>query len=333
MRTGFRMMLVLLAIWPASAILAGTTGPVELPPDDFTAPQYIDSAGCVYRRQGAVWAPRLDSAGAVICGFPPSLPGHAAAGDEIEAASPALRLSVTLAEGLQNGDVIGSTDENLRRTPVATPQPRSGELAELGRAMDAIPAMRSAAAGQPAGGKQLCELLGYETASAGGGGATLGICAAGGGAMLPAQVVTAAAPTEGRTGRSRDEKVQVTAVSSRPRMPVAGANASGSADRKPDQRKMPAEPRAPSTVAAGPAIEMVPAGARYIQVGRFPIPADADAAIRHLSGMGYPVVRGVGDRADVGGRLVMAGPFADRRAVIAALDHLRATSYPKATAR
>lgn len=55
-----------------AALRADVPQPAELPPRDFTGAQYIDSAGCVFLRDGRAWVAALTEDGAQICGFPPS---------------------------------------------------------------------------------------------------------------------------------------------------------------------------------------------------------------------------------------------------------------------
>ena len=56
--------------------LASIGGPAELPPSSFDGQQYVDSRGCVFLRAGiggrVTWAPRLDRARRVLCGYPPT---------------------------------------------------------------------------------------------------------------------------------------------------------------------------------------------------------------------------------------------------------------------
>ena len=72
------------------------------------------------------------------------------------------------------------------------------------------------------------------------------------------------------------------------------------------------------------------ATARDVQIGQF----NADgvtAAIAAIQAMGYPVARQT--KADVGGqKVVVAGPFATRERLIAALYRLRKAGYSRAFA-
>lgn len=322
---------------------AQAAGPVEAPPQDYTASQYIDSAGCVYRKQGVVWAPRLDGDGAVICGYPPSLPGYMGpeVGDKDDLA---LRLAVTLADGLQDGDMLADPPDTLKREPVETPKPTSGPLAELDRAAATMPAMREAAVGM-GGNDRLCHLLGYGagtgTLDGETGPSTLGYCS-GPTTVLQPKIVTgdtgaqrvAAGTGDGGKGHAQADSRKTVAAEA-----PAGSGRTASDQAAHDAGNKPAAGHAPVRVASDKAVgqgvdpALVPANARFVQIGRYADATQAEAAITRLSGLGYPVVRGVKLDEAAGGRVIMAGPFGDRRSVIAALNHLRAQGYAKAFAR
>ena len=76
---------------------------------------------------------------------------------------------------------------------------------------------------------------------------------------------------------------------------------------------------------------MIPAGARFVHLGKFADPAGRDAVIRRLRDLGYPIARG---RANDGpGSGLYAGPFGDRRSLVAALNDLRARGIGHPVAR
>lgn len=84
----------------------------------------------------------------------------------------------------------------------------------------------------------------------------------------------------------------------------------------------------PSAAPRGPG--MIPAGARFVQIGRF---ADADAAeraARTALGLGYPVLRGKGQD---GKPFLLAGPFDSREAIVRALNGLRRAGFRNAYPR
>lgn len=110
-------------------------------------------------------------------------------------------------------------------------------------------------------------------------------------------------------------------------VPPAAASATG--------KQVAAKTPAPARTAkpAGPAVGTIPAGARYVQLGTFADPGNADRAVQRVAGLGYPVLRGK-DR--VNGRevqFIMAGPFADREGIVRALNAIRRAGYRDAFPR
>ncbi len=100
-------------------------------------------------------------------------------------------------------------------------------------------------------------------------------------------------------------------------------------------------PAAPVAVATKPKPEaapptgagMIPAGARYVQVGTYADAANADRAAQAIAAMGYPVLRGkdkVGARAV---QFIMAGPFNDRQSIVKAMDGIRRAGFKDAYPR
>ena len=78
---------------------------------------------------------------------------------------------------------------------------------------------------------------------------------------------------------------------------------------------------------------MIPAGARYVQVGTYADAANADRAAQAIAAMGYPVLRGkdkVGARAV---QFIMAGPFNDRQSIVKAMDGIRRAGFKDAYPR
>lgn len=109
-----------------------------------------------------------------------------------------------------------------------------------------------------------------------------------------------------------------------------GATAKG-ADA-PEKSPVATVANAPKTQAPTSA-GMIPAGARYVQLGTFGNPGNADRAVQRVAALGYPVLRGK-DR--VGGRevqIIMAGPFKDREGIVRALDAIRRAGFRDAFAR
>ncbi|MDO5658061.1 MAG: SPOR domain-containing protein [Paracoccus sp. (in: a-proteobacteria)] len=318
--------------------------PAELPPDDFAAGQYIDSRGCVFRRNGTVWsAVMLDDA--QVCGYPPSF-GAADAGaiaPRTQLSAPALEqieqeLLVAVASG---GDLEGAEGWAVAAAPsagatAAAPQPqrpaatvppqdaatasRGPSIPEdLSRAVAAAPALQGAT--RSGRNSQMCELMGLGPADGSAIDAT-GECGA---ALMRRPVPTTNA------GAARTQAAAP--ASAAPAAPVARVEPAGRPAAAGPQRNaaQPPSRSAPIRPTRNPA-EMVPDGARYVHLGRFAEPEAVARAISDLTGMGY---RALASRSaeDDAPRLVVAGPFETRERLVSALDHIRRAGYPAARAR
>lgn len=318
----------LLFVGFAGTALAGPTPP---PPDDFAGAQYIDGQGCVFTRNGVHWLPRPDPTGGQLCGFPPSLevrrtdpgtvdvlpPAHPVAPPD-----PAALLAERLAEELRRADMDGDVLPAVE-LPQRRQNPMLAELTTMVNASGAVTSSLAAVAGAPT---DVCARMGYRAEPLPGGQRDpSGLCPG----LRPAtpEARHAAAPSQrvaaATTGApaaatppavTRPAKARPAPARSAPRPAAAGQAAA-------------APTRARTPTADGP--EMIPASARFVQIGNFADPAAAEAAIRALTSRGMPAARGRS-----GGRIaVMAGPFADRRSLIAALNQLRRNGWPGATAR
>ena len=104
------------------------------------------------------------------------------------------------------------------------------------------------------------------------------------------------------------------------------------AARKAVASSGPARRSRAATVAAD-RVEMIPASARYVRIGDYAAEANAAGAIRRLSDLGYRVAQTYGRRGGIRVRIILAGPFRDRRSLVEALNHLRRNGYPRAVAR
>lgn len=304
-------------VW-AFAWLGGAAwaAPVPPPPADFVGAQFIDGRGCVFARDGAQWTPRMDAQGQQVCGFPPSLdvrrtdPDADRALPLTQAPPPSIEtlLMDRLAQDLRTGEWTSDPlPAETRAEPVAARTPDPVQTV-LEKALALQPQMQqvSGLAGSP----ELCARLGYAASGSG-----LGMCAG----MRPDVPLPVTIPVA-RTPRAQAAPPPV--VTPRPDTP------------KPAQatNRRVVAPKVP--VAAPPdGREMIPASARYVQVGAYGDDQNARIVLRALARRGYPTGQG---RAKDGGqvvRLVMAGPFADRQSLIAALNDLRRNGYPRAVAR
>lgn len=332
-------------VWVLVLLLPGRVlaAPEPPPPGDFPGAQYIDRTGCVFVKDGDAWTLRLDKEGAPICGFPPSQPAEAVSAPE-PPPSPEEALTAVLAEGLRAGDL--ATDKPRAPLAAVAPDPAQAELdATLARQVELDARIRSAMTGGAPDG--LCARLGYrpsgDAAPILGGDVTGGLCPGMQADPAPAMIAAAAAaaataPQSATPAAPKSASVAAPAPASNPRPAAARRQAS-----EPDaaHRARPDDARPASVLArrpeparpAAPMAEMIPAHARYVQIGAYADEANALAALRRLSGMGYRTAQRHERTGDKMAKAILAGPFADRQALVAALARLRANGYPRAVAR
>lgn len=288
--------------------------PAEAPPPDFTSRQYIDSTGCVFLRSDQGWEARLDPDGVPICGYPPTLSALRAKTDPLAEPDPALampgmgeaeaRLLAAVAGEMRPGDFVGAPPPSASPAPTPPPAPRgpaTDPRHQLDAALVTAPQIAAASTVDLHPDARLCALLGTTPATEGPGALgqdpTGGYCAA---ALLSAPQVPSV-PVVAAPAIAAPEPA-------RPKVAAAG---------KPKA----AAPRAAPTRQSGPA--MIPASARWLEVGRFATPAEADTAAARLSARGFAVAR-----APLrGGTAIMAGPFTSRQAIVSARDRLIRLGY------
>lgn len=90
--------------------------PAEPPPADFTAAQFIDSAGCVFVSTPQGWRARIARDGSPICGYPPTLSARRLGRDTVQPLFPqpaesrekmiARVLTETIVPNLQSGELV-----------------------------------------------------------------------------------------------------------------------------------------------------------------------------------------------------------------------------------
>lgn len=350
-------MRILLAIgmWLMATGLA-MSSPDPSPPDDFGADQYIDSKGCVFLRDGSDWIGRRDDLGRPLCGFPPSLSSRRTDPDtenvlppmnpSKEPSTEAVLLD-QLAQGLRQGEFVADDRPPAERRKVDLRQRETLLEKNLNAMVEARASLNATLAGAGESSSDLCSMLGYrasnDPAPVLGGDVTQGLCP-GMRAPTPAERIL-----KGQRVSEPAAKIPAAVVSVSP-LPPAKSLAVVS-DRRAAPAPAPAgksaRPVRPISQAASlkedrrafvkaktdPAVEMIPASARYVLVGAYRDDENAVATIRRLSELGYRVGQSYRRSDDAKVRLIMAGPFSDRRALIAALNRLRASGYPKATTR
>ncbi|MTE01396.1 hypothetical protein GIY56_13995 [Paracoccus sp. YIM 132242] len=301
--------------------------PEPPPPGDFPGAQYIDRTGCVFVREGEDWKPRLDKQGAPICGFPPSQPAEMVEAPA-DPPSPEEVLTAVLAEGLRSGDLLA----NPAAAPLGdvAPDPAQAQLDRtLARQVELDGRIRSALAGRAPDG--LCARLGYRPAEDAapiiGGDVTQGLC--------PGMIAPELEPAI-KTASVQPQTAPVPAPAERPAKLSRKAEPPASRPQRtepPKTASVVARRPEPAQTAAPASVEMIPAHARYVQIGIYADEANALAALRRLSGMGYRTAQRHERSQDKAAKAILAGPFADRQALVAALTRLRANGYPRAVAR
>ena len=315
--------------------------PAPPPPDDFAALQYIDAAGCVFEREDREWAPRLDKAGGHVCGFPPTFSSRRTdpQADRIlplgtPAAEPTAEdlLIEALASGLRAGEFTADPRpaETRREAEPAKKSALTVELEDMVAQQGAFEAAVAPSGSAPTG---LCGKLGYVTDPDGrpalGQDVTLGLCPGMRATTVSARVqegargVSEIATASGNIGSgetARDVGSEGRALTPQAEVrPAAGASVVA---RRADGKAHRAN-----------TVEMIPASARYVQVGLYADAKNASGAIRRLSGLGYPVSQSYARRNEERVQVILAGPFRDRQSLIEALSRLRANGYPRAAAR
>lgn len=312
--------------------------PAETPPPDFTAGQYIDSAGCVFVRTDGGWHGRVDRDGAAVCGYPPTLSARRT-GPESEPAlfprpelPPAARMERDLTQAiipnLQAAELTGSEGKagktpaeavaNSAALPVVADQPR-GETAsdplQIGAMIAQAPALSRQMAG-PGRTDRLCALIGASQPAPDG--ASLGLC----GSAAPLASLSHISPdrkggdatarpanaTKSDLAHPGAKRQEANAVARGSRTDRAGA--SGKAASPDDMR-------------------MVPPGARFVQIGSFRDPAQAQATAGKLARLGVPVARAKDGRAE----LILVGPLKGREAIVRMIERLRHAGYGDLRAR
>ncbi|MFN3524797.1 MAG: SPOR domain-containing protein [Paracoccus sp. (in: a-proteobacteria)] len=293
--------------------------PEPPPPANFAGMQYIDARGCVFTRAQAGWQGRLDPAGELLCGFPPSLDQRRLDPETshvlppvtpLTPPDPAQILADRLAEELRNADMTGE----VLPAPPPLPGRRNPLLDEMTAAVAQQASVRSAVGGHVSG--DLCARLGYRADPVEDGiSDPTGFCLG--------QRPPTPAPRFSEAGAAPQARVAQrpeATPTARPAHPVAATTR---------QTSRPTPPAARQRAATD--VEMIPASARYVQIGVFRDDASAQAAIRALAEAGLPIAQ---SRSTAGaGRAIMAGPFPDRRRLIETLNLLRAGGWPGAVAR
>lgn len=356
---------LLLTCQSSHSATVGGGRPAEPPPSDFTAAQYIDSAGCVFVREGDGWTARQARDGTPICGYPPTLSARRTAPDWVtplfaaEAEDEGTRIRRELTETIMSGLHTGELADQGGTTHPAVPAADGHALAEpqdhapvaqrgrspavaseavaqaspsLADVIAAVPQVRAGVAEASAGdhARELCKLLGGKPGEGGGLGVqdTLGMCGGmealvvqGRARAVPHVEAPATANAAGNHGTAREPAAQ----RGQTKTARKGGGAANVGPAKSGKAARGADPFS--------ATPLIPAGARFVQVGMFRNRENAERAARKLSAMGLPVSQGQGSGKEGKMRAIMAGPFDSRQAIVRALDRVRKGGFPDAYPR
>ncbi|SDL29109.1 SPOR domain-containing protein [Paracoccus chinensis] len=325
---------------PASE-LSPALRPAEMPPPDFTAGQYIDSAGCVFVRTDRGWRGRIDRDGAAVCGYPPTLSARRTGPDSEPALFPepelprAARIERELTQAiipnLQAAELAEGNPPRKAREGSGNPDPGAlgipqapqGEAPpdplQIGAMVTQAPALSREMAG-PGRIDRLCALIGGDGSAQDG--ASLGLC--GGTTSLASLArVSPGRKGNGEAGRSAAETGGTkggppNAGAKKQKAKVAASGGSGASRAGASAKALPPDD-----------MRMIPPGARFVQVGSFRKAGQAQAAAGTLARMGVPVVRG----KEGGAELVMVGPLDGREAIVRMIERLRRAGYRDLRAR
>jgi hypothetical protein len=353
------------AVLGAGASVAQTVrdipGPAENPPGSFRDAQYVDSRGCVFVRAGVdgrtVWVPRVNAERKVLCGYPPSITAAAAAPvappksvEPVAAPAPVVqpakptkpaRVAQSTTRQKQANDYIdapraGSKPGTLRcpaRAPIAERVPlASGGTVILcvSRAglVGAATLPDVALASQPRPLKTATPTAAPRSQTANAAPLRLTLTEPDDAIDLVKPVVPKGYKLAWQDDRLNARRAQGTERGQAQQNLVWTQETPARLVTRAERAKL-REQQATLTLSTKGA----PAKPRYVQVGSFGDPANAQAASATLSGLGLPVAKA---RAKSGGRqlqVVLAGPFSSDADAAAALRVLRRGEFPDAVIR
>lgn len=199
-------------------------------------------------------------------------------------------------------------------------------------AVAGAPALRAGMAAG-AGSSRLCALLGAAPADGAGarGSMALGYCGPPERLALASRWAPAIASSDPEAVAEQPSAARrETIVASRPetaRRAEVASKPEKEAPRNATAKKQgaPGKPRGTGEI-------MIPPGAKYVQIGAFRDPKNAERTAQRLGAMGFPVVRSKG-AADQALQLVLVGPLDGREAMVRAIDQVRRAGYRDAYPR
>lgn len=273
--------------------IARIGGPKETPPASFTGPQFVDSRGCVFMRAGyggvVKWVPRIDDAHQVLCGYQPTMAGTMVATAAAPTTAPMQPMRVASAPPVVRAPV----------QPMMAPAPQS-MMAHVYAPTPGVVAVDLTVVSIPPGyvsawsDDRLNPMRGRGSAE---------------GQAAMARVWTRTVPMK---------------LMPNQRVAVQPSSIVDTAYQAPVVRMAASNTPAAAVTGTGYA-----GAGRYVQIGSFAVPANAEGASNRLRALGLPVATGGGH----GVQVVMAGPFSDPSALSAALQAARGSGFGDAFVR
>ncbi len=300
--------------------LSQVGGPKELPPAAYRGNQYVDSAGCVFIRAGVggqtTWVPRVSRDRKLVCGYEPTFPPGLVAGAEAlkapvpEVAAPAP--ATTAEPSVPEPETVAVPAPAAARPPLkAQPAPTPTRAADG--------SVRLVRVGPVGKGATYC-LARIDQAQR--------YLLSDGRRVTQCGEVAANAPVAYLNSLG----VPGLAVAEGSPSP-AEARRALKADRG-DYRVVWSNGQIATSVATPAKPRQAPAGAgRYVQVGVFADPANADRAIARLKALGLPVASAMSRKGGKPIKAVLAGPFTTSDDLQSALALARRNGYRDAFAR
>lgn len=306
--------------------LSQVGGPKELPPAAYRGNQYVDSAGCVFIRAGVggqtTWVPRVSRDRKLVCGYEPTFPPGLL--DGVEALKAPVPEVATPAPAKMAEPSAPASETVAVPVPAAATPPVK---AYAGPTPPPTPAPARATDGSvrlvrvgPVGKAATYCLARIDRAQR--------YLLSDGRRVTRCSEASADAPVAYLNGLG----MPGLAVAEGPPSPAEIRRAL-KADRG-DYRVVWSNGRIATAVAAPAKPRPDPAGAgRYVQVGVFADPANADRAIARLKALGLPVASAMSRKGGKPIKAVLAGPFATSDDVQSALALARRSGYRDAFTR
>ena len=282
--------------------------PVVFPPPSFKARQYVDQDGCVYIRTGegnaTTWRPRVNRDRSPVCGYEPTL-AKAAPGIRSAPAAP-----VPAAVGPAPAAPVVTAPARGPDAPKPTP-PRNAPVAEAPPPADVVTLQGRHDPPYALPHHDATALISSDMHRM----------------MNPVPEITAPCGAAGckpafTDGRLNPYRGPRTAAGDQQMMQLWSNGVPARAVAAP-RPQVAAPPRA---TAPAP---VVVAGKRFVQVGAFGQPGNAEAAKARLRALGLPVATGRAGRLTV----IYAGPFDSGAQLLSALNAARGAGFEDALLR